>query len=243
MNGAADPSIQHSTEPDAQRAAACAGRTLWRSFQGEIDVRVDHVTHHVTLTTRLAGLLALCLTVVWLARAPDWEPLLAVIVALAAQVTQELAVETQRKCARDAALYAEFLAALPFEGSIQFLSQADFGGLVDALRLSDLERFSRGWTDARHEFLDRRLNTLLEALRASAAEFRGEFTSSVFPYEGGGELIDRDFYLVPREWSARRREAVAQNLRSLGDAVVRAHQELVRAAERQLGHVVYAQAE
>jgi hypothetical protein len=190
------------------------------------------------LTLRLANIVALCIAVAWLARTPQqWEePLGLAIALLVTIVVQEIRVETStRREDHDAALYGEFLRTFPFEESIRFLKEHDFSAPFHWNRLDDLLRFNQTWRDARHTFLDTKLEASLERLRTACSEYRAKLLTTVFPCDAAP--AGRDLYELSREWSKGQRMRAVAELHRLGDEVVGAHQALVHAGKRRLGGV------
>lgn len=176
---------------------------------------------------RLLNLLALLGTTAWLARAPDWEPLVTFIGLLAALVGQEIWPVLKNED-NDKILFEKFLAEFPSIGdSARFLQDQDIGApfLSDALK--ELDAFVRNWGNAEHEFRNEKLETQRKKLFDLAETFRNELSVSVYP--GGGGFLTMDIKdLEDRPEKLKRRD----HLNEMATRVFREHQELIRLGKK-----------
>lgn len=178
------------------------------------------------------NLLALLGAVVWLARAPDWEPAVTSIALLATLVGLEVRGRglLARKPTVDSKLFDEFLREFPSNGkSARFLLDQDIGAPFHQSALREMDRFVDHWNDAEHEFHNKELETKRIALYKHCRDFRVRLSVNIGLVGRSAEFyslgID-DFEMRPEKLSLQ------QSLNDEASDVYRAHQELVRAGRR-----------
>ncbi len=127
----------------------------------------------------------------------------------------------------DLSLLAAFRSELSFRPTIEFLRDHDFGASFELTDVHRLDDFCLRWTDAAHEFLDKRL----ESKKASLVRLGREFTVLVgqltWRFEGGGQSVKGSPTEDPSIWEER-----SEQLNAKSTEVVRAHQALEREAIR-----------
>ena len=179
---------------------------------------------------RAINLLALMLSVAWLARTPSWEPLLATLTFLAALVGQELAATRTRRHNPDVALFQDFLGALPSQGSIEFIRDYDFHGPFLLANLDPLYKFLYTWDKPEREFHDRRLDRMGKDLLQAVDDFArliGHHTSPQTEHVNSlSPTIQRD---QPEEFSR-----IGREINEAADLVAKRHANLVRTGRRKL---------
>ena len=182
-----------------------------------------------TTVLRLVNLLALLGAIVWLARAPDWEPLVTSVGLFGVLVGHEF--KLQRNDGRDRSLFERFLADLPSAGrSLRFLEHQDIGASFHSDDLSELDHFAQTWENAEHEFQDQKLEVQRKKLLQALRTFRNELSVNIFAGRPSGFLtMDlNDHEDRPEVWATRNR------LNNLASVVHVEHQELVRLGRRRI---------
>lgn len=138
----------------------------------------------------------------------------------------------RRKIEKDRELFKEFLEVLPSSGSIDFIDQKNMAGFsFDSEKLDDLRDFYYDWDDAEHEFMDDELEAKRERLHELVADYTSLIAGKTFPTDSGHQT-------VPPEWEYEQPERFAKVVNELhekADAVVEAHQDLVRTGREKLG--------
>lgn len=210
------------------------------------------------LFLRLVNILLLVLLAIWFARSNwEWEPLVAVIALSATMVAQELRAERPakkkqgrtapspsdaqenaeraRQQEHDARLFAQFLRALPSSGSIRFVRDFNMAGFSFASdKLNDFLHFLHDWDDPEHEFLDPELETARKTLSAHVEAYVLLLNTETFSLGGGMQT-------VPPEWEHEQPERFDRVVKGLHDgaqAIVDAHQELVRIGNRKVAQAI-----
>jgi len=171
------------------------------------------------------NLLALLFAVAWLARSPDWEPVVTSLVLLATLIGQEIAASRRSVVDRhDESLFDLFLRDFPSNGSsARFLSEHDIGASFPRENLEQLSNFTLRWGNAEHEFHDKELEKSRKKLFDLAKEFQSDLSVSIFPIEGGWFSMDlQDFERRPEKLAKR------DALNEQASKVYEAHQKFVR---------------
>ena len=175
------------------------------------------------IVIRLLNLFALLGAVAWLARAPDWEPLVTSFALLAAFLGQEL-WPALKPLGNDKKLFECFLSDFPSNGrSARFLDEHDIGGSFRSDDLNELYNFLNTWNDAEHEFHNKKLEAQRKKLWKAANKFCSELSLKVYAGREGFLTMDlKDFEDRPEALATR------DNLNNLATQVFREHQEFVR---------------
>lgn len=136
------------------------------------------------------------------------------------------AVETDKR------IYQVLLKMLPWEGSILFLKEHDFGNVYETSRLNEFWRFLDRCNDPAFEFLDPDLEGLRVDLQRHMNQLVRLLCSQTYPTHRKG------WSRVPEEWNVEqppRWRHVIRSLNSRADEVWGAYSTLVRTATRKLG--------
>lgn len=137
--------------------------------------------------------------------------------------------------ATDKALFAKFMDTLPSSGSIEFLKTFDMGfGSFDTDQLSQLKDFYYSWNNPEYEFLNTDLESKRRELGNVVDEYFVSYGKNTFLRN---DCLDQKRAYVPTEWKETHPENYRQavdELNSLADKVVKAHEDLVRNARMRL---------
>lgn len=171
--------------------------------------------------------MALLGAVAWLARAPDWEPGITALGLLGSLLAQEYP-RLQKHRDRDRALYLQFKEQFPSGGrAASFLRDHDIGGSFSTDTLDELDGFLHRWTDAEHEFIDRRLEEARKILLIVGNEFRRKLSTAITLDRYGRYSIGlHDMEMRPEMLRLQ------TDLNRLASRVFRAHQNFVRVGAR-----------
>ena len=138
----------------------------------------------------------------------------------------------RRKIKKDRELFQEFLEVLPSSGSIDFIDTKNMAGFsFDPESLDDLREFYYNWDDAEHEFMDDELEEKRERLYDLVADYTSLISGNTFRTDSGRQT-------VPPEWEHQQPDRFAKvvsELHEKAEAVVEAHQDLVRTGRKKLG--------
>jgi hypothetical protein len=131
-----------------------------------------------------------------------------------------------------------FRKELPFRPVIEFLRDHDFGASFKASFHGPLDDFCLKWTDAAHEFLDKRLERTKEELVRVGREFTVLVGQLTWRFGADGQSVKGDPNEDPSIWEDR-----GERLNQASVKVVEAHQALERegvrwAARRPVGEAV-----
>ena len=185
----------------------------------------------MALVIKAINLVALLVSVAWLSRAPDWEPVVSSLVLLATLIGQEIAsIRRSSVDSHDRALFDRFLEEFPSNGSsARFLNEQDIGSSFPRDDLDQLTQFTRDWGNAEHEFHDGELEKVRKKFLEAAKIFRSELSLNIFPIDGGWFSMDlQDFEDRPEKINKR------DEFNKQATEVYEAHQELVRLGTRKL---------
>lgn len=185
----------------------------------------------MALAIKGINLAALLVAVAWLARAPDWEPVVTSLVLLATLVGQELAPSLRGAVDQhDRRLFDQFLEDFPSNGSsARFLSEHDIGNSFPRDDLDQLTYFTVHWDNAEREFHDKALEKNRQKLLRLAKEFRHDLSLNIFPIDGGWFSMElRDYEDRPKKLEKR------DALNKQATEVYEVHQGLVRLGTKKL---------
>ncbi len=177
------------------------------------------------------NLLALLLSVAWMATNPDWDSAISTVGLIATMIGLEVRQEQTRIQHPDIQLFRKFLAALPSDGDMYYVSHEDMGGPIDMDQLNQLRRFKYDWNNAEHEFIDRDLESKRKILRNLIEEFYSYLGQTTW------QVKDTRFQRVPQEWQYEQPERFRQavdRLNSHADEIFHLHQDLVRTGKKKL---------
>lgn len=132
--------------------------------------------------------------------------------------------------AADTEVFHRLRFALPWDPTVRWLTEHDFGGEFSGDRLDEINRYVEHGENPNEQFIDAELEAQRAALAAHVREFRAQLGVRVFRADGGGR-----WYSVSREWSDGQREAARQLLNDLAQAVVESYNDFVSSTRRKLG--------
>jgi hypothetical protein len=177
---------------------------------------------------RTALLITLLLSVVWLCRTPDWEPLIATFTAFCAYLGLDVWKTFIRLSQHDKRLLSAFRELLPSDSrAVVFLRQDDVAVPFKYTALRPLQEFVATWNSADYEFDDRRLEKARNNFYTSLSQFLDMLSIQTYPSDKklDWQTMDfRDFEDRPEKIEAR------DTLNGLGTETFEAHQALVRIA-------------
>lgn len=129
---------------------------------------------------KILNLLALMGAVAWLARNPDWEPLVTVIILFASYLGLEI-TDHRKLSNHDKEVFEKMLAELPPDGrGMNFLKHQDIGASFESNCLDELDNFIHHWNDAMHEFQNKKMEKKRKELYQKMHTFRNKLCLNVF---------------------------------------------------------------
>ena len=190
----------------------------------------------IKLIVRISNVICLLLSVVWLARAPDWEPLILSLSFFSAFVTQEIILYRKLNDIKknidisniinesDRQLFAKFKAELSSKSElVEFLQNHDFGNPFSIDKTRSLDSFIWNWDNAEHEFDNQKLEVLRKLLLKLMSQLKAQLSINVYPTARGWVGIDFD-----DSEDRPRMFALKNELNQLAAKVFDTHQELIR---------------
>ncbi|MUJ39649.1 hypothetical protein [Aliivibrio fischeri] len=191
---------------------------------------------------KTSNLIVLLISIGWLAKAPDWEPLIVafglLITFLAQDFTQHRKLLDLESCLNksielsksDRELFDKFKVELASDGrSMDFLKEHDLGNSFHHDNLKEIDRFLINWDNAEHEFTDEELELQRTKLLALMREFREELSMNIQPK-------GNDFFSIGLNDFEQRPEMfeLKNKLNQMATDVYDVHQELVRMCKKKL---------
>lgn len=131
----------------------------------------------------------------------------------------------------DRATFEDFKKVVPSNGTIRFMREYDFGGIIDWKALQDIDRFYYDRNGPDHTFLDERLESARLAFRECCKNFLSYASTNTSPLNTPG------FVKVPDELEQKNPEKyweIVKHLNSVADDLVESYDALVTAARTKL---------
>lgn len=178
-------------------------------------------------------------TEAWVLSVPGWESGAAFLSAVASL----FAVEPIKRhfgwgaarSAHDRHLFDRYLAELPSEPTMQFLTEQNFGDSFRRDRLEPLDAFSVTWNTVEREFIDKTLQLRLRRVKKAIGDFLTAVSTYTVPTRNLGLLsVYSD---AMRDHGGPRPQHIrdqAKKLNELAREVVLVHQEFIRVAREKL---------
>ncbi|WP_273047526.1 hypothetical protein [Pseudoalteromonas sp.] len=190
----------------------------------------------IKLIVRISNVIFLLLSVVWLARAPDWEPLILSLSFFSAFIIQEVIlyrkltdIKTNTNISNiinesDRQLFSKFKAELSSKSElVEFLQNHDFGNSFSIDKTQSLDSFILNWDNAEHEFDNHKLEVLRKLLLKLMSQLNTQLSISVHPIANGWVSIGFD------DSEDRPKMFVLKDkLNQLATKIFDTHQELIR---------------
>ncbi len=178
---------------------------------------------------KIANLISLLLAEAWFVNQPDWEPAILFIGLFAGLIAQEIKGQksNDNKSEQDKFLFSKFLNDLPSNnGSIFFLSQHDFHNDFELSKLNQIRNFTRSWSNAEHEFLNKNLEKIRLELILKIDEFIYCSSMNTFA-QGDGWQTSIPNYKEDGGIPESRQKSIAE-MNDLSSSIVKKHQNLIR---------------
>ena len=183
----------------------------------------------ISQLTKIGVVITLPFSAFWLCEQKEWEPAILLVTSFLAVLYYLLREQRNHP---DKALFELFLKELPFEGTIRFLKEHDFGQSFNIEPIDRLEDFDLGWEDALHEFRNKKLEKSKKELIGFINKFRETLALKVMPLDNGRYRIwlgcaNSNDDSIRREGEEKLRLEI-EELNAMADKIVESHQKLVR---------------
>lgn len=179
------------------------------------------------LLVKIISFLALLLSEAWYINTKGWDAIVSFFVCLAGLIGSETYdyKYKMKNVTFDNELFDEFLKALPTEGTIRFLNDANMAGFAFyRSNLDDITKFVYNWDNAEHEFINKKIEKKRNTLMGLIKEYLHYSSLNTWPVKG-------DLQTVPPEWEIEqpdRFKEVVDNLHRKERLIVECHQDLIR---------------
>jgi len=134
--------------------------------------------------TRIALFIAVLLTLTWLCRAPDWEPLSVFVAALFAYLGHDAWTSLQRINDHDEHLLKRFRLLFPKDsGTISFMREHDFGNIFNNDYMTPLFEYEVSWVGADFMFCNRGIEKKRCSFDKALRHFLKYLAQQTYPHD------------------------------------------------------------
>lgn len=181
---------------------------------------------------RSAALVVLLLSLVWLCRSPDWEPLIAFIVALLTYGFLDVWQTFHSISAHDANLIREFRKLFPLNSEVvEFLRDHDMAIHYHHRKTEPILRIHDQWKGVDFEFDDKRLERAKNQFLASARVYVHILITETFTHTGNPSMMTMDF----SDWdNAPEKIKARDRLNKLGSELLSHYEGFVRVIRKKI---------
>lgn len=182
---------------------------------------------------RVGALLILLLSLTWLCRAPDWEPLIACLVALFGYLGLDFWHTVKgRISSHDKQLAEQFLTLVPPDSStISFLRSHDIAVPFPYSVVEPLFRLHDTWKGIAYEFEDKKLERAKGVFFDKLKEYVPIVAWETWPHDRNSQMNTMDFH----DWdNPPEKVAVRDRMNKLGSEVLAEYENYVRLLRKNL---------
>ena len=178
------------------------------------------------LWIRIVALIILLLSLTWLCRDPDWEPLLTFVAAFLGYLGLDIWQTFHSISANDRKLFNEFHKLFSKDsGVVEFLRDHDIATTFHRRMTAPLLDFYDDWKGVHYEFDDPTLEKAKKRFMAKVKEYVPILTNETYTHSVNPELRTMDF----SDWdNPPERIAIRDRLNLLGSEVLERYEELIR---------------
>jgi hypothetical protein len=184
---------------------------------------------------KLANLVVLILTVLWLSKDPGWDSLVAMATAFVVLLGLEVTDRSEPNKSEtvggpDQELFLEFLNIMPSDGAIRFLRKQEMGGHFNRRGLDDLYAFVGTWEDVTHEFQDSKL----EAKRKQLLQQVNDYCDLIGLYTEQDHGDSHHIRPYLRHEQPDEFQKAVRELHKQADKIVKLYDEFIRLGRKKL---------
>ena len=175
---------------------------------------------------RTGALVVLLLSLSWLCRAPDWEPLIAFIVALLGYLGLDYWHLHRNLSSHDIELAERFLNLIPPDSeTVDLLRNQDFGSLFHYSSIKPLFTLHDTWKGVAYQFDDKKIEKAKLTFFLKLATFVPMLANETWPHDKNPELVTMDF----KDWNnPPEKIAIRNRLNELGSELLDEYEKFVR---------------
>jgi hypothetical protein len=175
---------------------------------------------------RIAALIIVLLSLVWLCRAPDWEPMIAFVTALTAYLGLDFWQTVRGISAHDRELVERFLKLLPPDSpTASFLRSHDIAVPFPYTDIQPLFKINDTWKGIAFCFDDKKIEKARKRFFDKLGQYVPMVACETFPHDGNSSLVTMDF----KDWDNPPEKIAARDrMNSMSTEVLTEYENLVR---------------